>query len=54
MEDPELTARSQERRPLRRFGDPDDIAGIVVCLVAPASRYVTGQTLVIDDGATIT
>jgi NAD(P)-dependent dehydrogenase (short-subunit alcohol dehydrogenase family) len=52
-EDPTLTARSQERTPLRRFGEPDDVAGIVVCLVAPASRYVTGQTIVVDGGDTI-
>jgi NAD(P)-dependent dehydrogenase (short-subunit alcohol dehydrogenase family) len=52
-EDPTLTARSQERTPLRRFGDPDDVAGIVVCLVSPAARYLTGQTIVIDGGDTI-
>lgn len=52
-EDPALTARSQERTPLRRFGDPDDVAGIVVCLASPAARHVTGQTIVIDGGDTI-
>jgi NAD(P)-dependent dehydrogenase (short-subunit alcohol dehydrogenase family) len=52
-EDPTLMARSQQRTPLRRFGEPDEVAGIVVCLAAPASRYVTGQTIVIDGGDTI-
>ncbi len=52
-ENPALTARSQERTPLRRFGAPDDVAGIVVCLASPAARHVTGQTIVIDGGDTI-
>ena len=52
-ENPVLTARSQEHTPLRRFGEPDDVAGIVVCLASPAARHVTGQTIVIDGGDTI-
>lgn len=38
--------------PLGRIGDPEDIAGAAVFLAAPAGRYMTGQTLVIDGGAT--
>jgi NAD(P)-dependent dehydrogenase (short-subunit alcohol dehydrogenase family) len=52
-EDPTLAAHSQARTPLRRFGDPDDVAGIVICLVSPAARFLTGQTVVIDGGDTI-
>jgi NAD(P)-dependent dehydrogenase (short-subunit alcohol dehydrogenase family) len=52
-EDPALRLRSEAKTPLRRFGDPDDVAGIVVSLASPAGRYVTGQTIVIDGGDTI-
>jgi NAD(P)-dependent dehydrogenase (short-subunit alcohol dehydrogenase family) len=51
--DPVLKSRIEAQTPLRRFGEPDDVAGIVVSLVAPAGRYMTGQTIVIDGGDTI-
>ncbi|MBV8915300.1 MAG: SDR family oxidoreductase, partial [Acetobacteraceae bacterium] len=36
--------------PLRRIGEPDEIAGAAVFLAAPAGRFLTGQTIVIDGG----
>jgi NAD(P)-dependent dehydrogenase (short-subunit alcohol dehydrogenase family) len=39
--------------PLRRIGDPDDIAGPIVFLSSPAARYITGETIVIAGGSTI-
>ena len=39
-----------ERIPLKRPGSPDDLDGAVVFLASEASRYVTGQTLLIDGG----
>src|SRR6516225_2062579 len=39
-----------ERIPLHRPGRPDDLDGAVVFLASEASRYVTGQTLLIDGG----
>ena len=52
-EDPVICERVIEQSPLRRFGDPDDVAGIAVCLSAPAGRHITGQSIVIDGGDTI-
>jgi len=41
------------RTPLKRMGEPQDIAGIALFLASPASDYATGQTFVIDGGLTI-
>jgi NAD(P)-dependent dehydrogenase (short-subunit alcohol dehydrogenase family) len=38
--------------PLGRFGAPQDIKGAVLFLASPAAAYVTGQTVVVDGGAT--
>jgi len=40
--------------PLRRIGLPDDVAGVAVFLASNASSYVTGQTIIVDGGSTIT
>ncbi|MDX2139813.1 MAG: glucose 1-dehydrogenase [Chloroflexota bacterium] len=42
-----------ERTPAKRLGQPDDIAGMVVYLSAPASNFATGQVYVIDGGLTV-
>jgi gluconate 5-dehydrogenase len=39
-----------DRIPLKRPGQPHDLDGAVVFLASEASRYVTGQTLLIDGG----
>lgn len=39
--------------PLRRIGEPDDIADAVVFLAGQASRWITGQTLVVDGGTLV-
>jgi len=36
--------------PLGRPGTPDDVSGVVTFLCSDASRYVTGQTIVVDGG----
>ena len=40
--------------PLARIGEPDEIAGAAVFLASPAGSFVTGQTIVVDGGATVT
>jgi NAD(P)-dependent dehydrogenase (short-subunit alcohol dehydrogenase family) len=49
---PEAEERSSARTPLRRLGEPDDIAGAAVFLASRAGSWITGQTLVIDGGDT--
>ena len=39
--------------PLRRIGEPDEIAGAAVFLASAAGSFVTGQTIVVDGGVTI-
>jgi len=41
-----------ERIPLGRPGQPEDLDGAIVFLASEASRYVTGQTLLVDGGIT--
>ncbi len=38
--------------PLHRFGNPEDLKGVVVFLSSTAAAYITGQTLAVDGGAT--
>ena len=40
--------------PLKRLGIPEDVAGAVVFLLSDQASWVTGQTLVLDGGVTLT
>ena len=51
-ENPEILKRSTESVPLRRIGDPDEIAGAAVFLASPAGTFVPGQAVIVDGGAT--
>jgi NAD(P)-dependent dehydrogenase (short-subunit alcohol dehydrogenase family) len=48
---PEAEKRSSVGTPLRRLGEPDDIAGAAVFLAGRASAWMTGQCIVVDGGA---
>jgi NAD(P)-dependent dehydrogenase (short-subunit alcohol dehydrogenase family) len=43
----------RQRIPLGRFGDPDDLKGTIVFLAGRASDFVTGQTLIVDGGQSV-
>jgi NAD(P)-dependent dehydrogenase (short-subunit alcohol dehydrogenase family) len=52
-ENGELTERGQtiiEHTPMKRFGIPEDLIGVVLWLVSPASSFVTGIVVPIDGG----
>jgi NAD(P)-dependent dehydrogenase (short-subunit alcohol dehydrogenase family) len=52
-EDPKIYEATVANYPLRRIGEPDEIAGAAVFLASGAGSFTTGQTLVIDGGGTI-
>lgn len=52
-ENPDILKRSTSGAPLRRIGEPDEIAGAAVFLASRAGAFTTGQAIVIDGGATI-
>ena len=49
---PEAEKRSSSGTPLRRLGEPDDIAGAAVFLSSRAASWLTGQAIVVDGGST--
>ena len=51
-EDEERLKRRTASTPLRRIGEPDEIAGAVAYLASDASTFMTGQTIVVDGGVT--
>jgi len=53
VHNPELAPRYLQTIPLRRFGQPEDVANAVAFLASAESAYVTGQTIVIDGGQTL-
>jgi len=52
-ENPDLLKAANATTPMRRIGEPDEIAGAAIFLASAAGTYVTGQTLVVDGGTTI-
>jgi NAD(P)-dependent dehydrogenase (short-subunit alcohol dehydrogenase family) len=52
-EDQETLDRYNSTTPLRRIGQPDEIAGVAVMLASKAGSFITGQGIVVDGGVTI-
>ena len=51
-ENPDRHEYRKEKTPLRRLGEPRDIAGIAVYMASEAGAWTTGQTVVVDGGVT--
>jgi len=50
-----IATRGEQMRaqiPLRRYGRPEDVAGVIRFLCGPDSAYITGQTITVDGGLT--
>ena len=48
--DADRNASILARIPIGRWGNPDDIASVVVFLASPAARYINGEVLTVDGG----
>jgi len=52
-ENPQTLAAVTMHTPMKRIGEPEEIAGAAVFLAAPASTFMTGQAIIVDGGATV-
>ena len=52
-DNPKIYAAAIRNYPLGRIGEVAEVAGAAVFLASPAGRFVTGQTIVIDGGASL-
>jgi 7-alpha-hydroxysteroid dehydrogenase len=50
LTDDTLRRTMENETPLRRIGEPEDIAAAIVYLCSPAGGYVTGKVLEVDGG----
>jgi meso-butanediol dehydrogenase/(S,S)-butanediol dehydrogenase/diacetyl reductase len=50
QDQPDLIAKFEERIPLGRGGEPDDVAGVIAFLASEDARFITGVNLPVDGG----
>jgi NAD(P)-dependent dehydrogenase (short-subunit alcohol dehydrogenase family) len=53
VHNPELASQYLKTIPLGRFGQPEDVANVVLFLASDDASYITGQNVVIDGGQTL-
>lgn len=53
LEDPTVRKAVTGKIPLKRIGQPSDLAGVVIFLASESSDYITGQTIFVDGGFSI-
>jgi len=53
LDNEEFVAWVNSRTPMRRWGDPAELAGIAVFLASDAASYLTGQTIFVDGGMSV-
>jgi gluconate 5-dehydrogenase len=52
LADPAFVKRVVDRTALKRWGKPDEVAGVALMLASRAGDYITGQQIVVDGGVT--
>lgn len=52
-ENEKVYEESIRKTPLRRWGTPEDMAGAALFFASPYASYITGQTLIVDGGMTL-
>jgi len=53
LEDAAVLQRRIALTPLRRVGQPHEVAGVALLLASPAGAFMTGQNIVVDGGTMI-
>ena len=53
VDDPAAAAEYLKTVPMRRFGEPSEVASVVCFLASDESSYMTGENLVVDGGTTL-
>ena len=53
MEDPQKKKQEEEKIPMRRIGEPEEIAKVAFFLASTDASYITGTTVYVDGGLTL-